>query len=367
MVESCSAAADAHEVVGVDPGVDLAEDGEVGQVDVGAWVGGHVAEDADAIASQHRVPLARAGQRHVVDDQVRGDGVVARRDVDRLAFGATGVDRVLDGGCRVRLAGRVRPVGQHRDRARRLRRGRRDLLEVRDVDRDRDRRVGDLEPDLRPGRQGPAEQGPHVVVHVVTVEVGRVVGERVAPVEPVVHRGEGQVRPRVAVHEHLQRRRQPGAVGRVGDGVAEVDRVRRLGEGEVDVLPGPAERDRGAAHGLGRQRVEVSGRADHGAVGRRPDSRVLGERDGSATAVIGGWHHSGAVVAGIRCGRGAGRSRPRRTCQCHERSHGHAAGESSCEHGPPLPVRTRVSAMDHCVMKISALIGHLTPRRHFLQ
>src|SRR6202034_3808715 len=95
------ASSDAHEVLGVDPGVDLAVDGEVGQVNVGARGGRKVAEDADAIAAEHRVPLARAGQRHVVDDQVRGDGVVARRDVDRLACGATGIDRVLYGGRRV--------------------------------------------------------------------------------------------------------------------------------------------------------------------------------------------------------------------------------------------------------------------------
>ena len=50
MVESCSAAADAVDVGGVDPLGDLAEDGEVRQVDVGAWVGRQVAVDADVIA-----------------------------------------------------------------------------------------------------------------------------------------------------------------------------------------------------------------------------------------------------------------------------------------------------------------------------
>src|SRR6202012_612234 len=123
---------------------DLAVDGEVRQVHVGARGGGEVAEHAGPVAAQHRVPLARSGQRDVVDDQVRGNGEVARRDVDRLALGATGVDRVLYGGRRVLLPGRVGPVGQHRDRAARLRRGRRDLLEVGDVEGDEDRRAGDL-------------------------------------------------------------------------------------------------------------------------------------------------------------------------------------------------------------------------------
>jgi len=56
-----------------------------------------------------------------------------------------------------------------------------------------------------------------------------------------------------------------------------------------------------------------------------------------ATAVGGGSHHVGTVVARtIRCGRGAGRGRPRKACRCYERRQGHAGGESSCEHGHPF-------------------------------
>ncbi len=299
--------------------------------------GREVAEDADAVAAKHRVPLARAGQGHVVDDQVRGDEEVARRDVDRLACRAAGVDRVLDGGGRVGLAGRVRPVGQHRDRAPRLRRGRRDLLEVRDVEGHRDRRVGDLEPDLRARGQGPAEQRPHVVVHVVAAQVGRVVGERVAAVEPVVGRREGQVGSRLAVDVHLQRRRQPGPVGRVRDRIAQVDRVRRLHQGELDVLARAVERHRGAPDGLGRQRVEVVRRPDHGAVVLRVDRRVLRERDLRAAAAVGCRDHLAMAGISSRRGsrRGACRSHASGACQCYERRQRDPRGEASCEHGPP--------------------------------
>ena len=331
------AAADAHEVFGVDAGVDLAVDGEVGQVDVGARGWREVAEDADAVAAKHRVPFARPGQGHVVDDQVRGDEEVARRDIDRLACRAAGVDRVLDGCRRVGLTGRVRPVGQHRDRAPRPRRGRRDLLEVGHVERDRDRRVGDLETYRGARGQGPAEQAPHVVVHVVAAQGGRVVGERVAAVEPVVGRRQGQVGSRLAVDVYLQRRGLPGPGGRVRDRVAQVDRVSRLHQGELDVLACAVERDRGAPDRLGRQRVEVVRRPDHGAVVPRVDRRVLGERDLGAAAAVGCRDH--LAIAGISSRRasrrGACRSHASGACQCYERRQRDPRGEASCEHGPP--------------------------------
>ena len=341
-----------------------------------AGVGRRVAVHADAGPVQHAVPGACAGQRHVVDHQVRGDRELTGRKVDRAVLLAAGVDRVLDRRGRVGLAARVGAERQHGQRPLRLPGRRRDLLEVRDVDRDRDRRVGDLEPHLGSAGQRPAEHRPHVVVHVVAVQVGRVVGERVAAVEPGVFRGEGQVRAGPAVHQDVQRRGQAGAVGGVGDRVAQVNGVRRPGEGELDVLAGPAEGDRGAGHGFGGQRVEVVGRADHRAVGVRAHGGVLGERDLRAAAVGRGRHHrrvagstgpggrdagagqrrprprsggqtgrsdrvvrrgrlerAGARQTG-RCRRGTGRARPRGSSQCDERGHHGSAAEDACGHGP---------------------------------
>ena len=165
------------------------------------------------------------------------------------------------------------------------------------------------------------------------MQVGGVVAERVAAVEPGVLRGEGQVGRGPAVDEDAQRRAQPAAVGRVGDRVPQVDGVGRPGQDEVDVLARSAECHRGAADGLGGQRVEVVRRADHGAVGRRPGGRVFGEPDAGTAAAVGGRHHR--AVAGCRCWRGACSSYPSGACQCYERGKNHARGEASCEHGPP--------------------------------
>ena len=93
-------AADAVDLVGVVALLHVAEDREVGQVDVGARVRRVVAVEPDAVTGGAGVPHARALDRHVVDDDVVEDLERPDGDPDRAAGTGRG-DRLRHRGRRV--------------------------------------------------------------------------------------------------------------------------------------------------------------------------------------------------------------------------------------------------------------------------
>src|SRR3984957_12561143 len=97
--------ADAVDLGAVVPHLHVAEDREVRQVHAGARVRRGVPVEAGGRAGDGRVPHARACDGHVVDDDVAGDVVRARRDPDRAAGPGRG-DRGVEGVGRVGRAGR---------------------------------------------------------------------------------------------------------------------------------------------------------------------------------------------------------------------------------------------------------------------
>ncbi len=232
-------------------------------------------------AGQLGVPGSRAAQRDAVDHDVVPEGVRALRDVHLLALRLARVDRGLEGGRGVGrgVAGGAEVVdGQRSGRARDRVGGH---LEVGQVDRDRDVRLG-LDPDLRAGLVGLAEQGLGLVVEVVGVGVTRVVVERVTAVEPAVHRGQGDVLELGAADADVGVDGLALAAVRVGDAVAHRHRVGGLGQGELDVLTRRVDRDGPAAGGLGgERRVDPVG-PDDGAVVGDVLGLELGERNGRA-------------------------------------------------------------------------------------
>src|SRR6202035_5858889 len=218
--------ADAVDLGAVVPDLDVAEDREVRQVHAGARVRRGVPVEAGGRTGDGRVPHARACDGHVVDDDVTGNVVRARRDPDRAAGPGRG-DGGVEGVGRVGRAGRVGALADDGDRAGRLAEWRGDVFEIGQVDRVRGRGVlgVDLQLERRARRIGRGEQPVYLVVEVVRVAAARRVNERVAAVVPAVRVRQGEVGLLGAVDVQRQRRGISRPVRAVRDAVPEVDGI----------------------------------------------------------------------------------------------------------------------------------------------
>ncbi len=279
-------AADAREAGLVDPLVNLAQDREVPQHDIPAALRRRLAEHPDAPAHQDRVPGSRSGQGDAVCQNVAVHPVHARIDPDRAAGSLAGGDGGGDRAGGILAAGRVRAEAQDRDRPRGRAARRPDQLEVGKIEHPPRRRIRRLDDESHPGpgRQDAAQQQPTLVVEVVGPPVLRVIGERIAAVEPSVARGERQRAKACAVGPERDLAVEAVAVRRVRQGVAQGDGVGRAVQDELDIAADPRQAHGAPARGLGGQASEGPVRANDLTVGGAVLGLVLDEGRRGATA-----------------------------------------------------------------------------------